>query len=125
VGKLASGLLYLPEPGWKEEWGAHTVYYQAKHDHSLDQNWKNVRLNVDDLEPFHVNNVVRNHLCLFLKSANSHHALRALECPPGTARDMLNLNVLKAKGRSGQQLTRLRARGRSGVGKARRLIGRS
>ena len=125
MDKLVSGFLYFPEPGWKDEWGGHTVYYQAKHDSSLDQNWKNARLAVDDLEPFHVNQFVPNHLSLFLKSANSHHAVSPLECPPGTARNTLNFNVLKAKGRSGQQLTCLLTRGRSGVGKAKRLISRS
>ncbi|MGB5134262.1 MAG: 2OG-Fe(II) oxygenase [Prochlorococcaceae cyanobacterium] len=90
--KLVSGLLYLPQPGWAKSYGGDTVFYRSKPGLQID-NWENKRLDVDLLEPAHVNLFIPNLFVLFLKSSVSHHAVSKISCPAHLARCSLNFNV--------------------------------
>jgi hypothetical protein len=120
--KLVSALLYFPEPAWKEEYGGHTVYYRAKDDATLDANWDNARLDTNALEQVHTNTFEPNHLSIFLKSANSHHAVSPVACPPGSARNSLNFNVLTQRGDMARAARRGRIIAAAGYLRARRTI---
>lgn len=122
IYKLVSALLYFPSPEWDEGYGGDTVYYKAKRG-QID-NWRNDRLNVDDLEPFHVNRFVPNRLAVFLKSAHSHHAVSPITCPPEVARNSLNFNVYSVPGRASLAVMRARSWGSRRLRAARKRVGR-
>lgn len=119
--KLVSALLYFPDPLWEPSYGGDTVYYRAK-DGVIADNWRNLRLNQDDLQAFHVNRFAPNRLAVFLKSAHSHHAVDAIQCPPGMARNSLNFNVYANLSPIEQRLTRARMRGLTELSKLRRRV---
>jgi hypothetical protein len=92
--KLASLILYFPDPKWQDNYGGSTEFYRPKN-RALDNNWDNRTVTFDDLVPFYRAPFVPNQLVVFLKSKNSYHGVTPITCPEGMSRNSLNINVMR------------------------------
>lgn len=94
--KLASLILYFPEPGWQDSYGGVTAFYRLK-DRSQAKQWENHRADTfDKLETVKTIAFKPNRLVVFAQSTWSYHAVPEITCPPGMVRNSLNFNYLTA-----------------------------
>ena len=91
IGKLASILVYFPHPDWKDARQGSTEFY-TPNDPSMRRNWSNRHLDFDNVKPFLSVDFKPNTLIGFVKSADSYHGVREINCPDGLERTSFNMN---------------------------------
>lgn len=92
--KLASLLLYFPDPDWKEAYGGGTVLYRPGVGMKKG-NWENRTVPFGAVVAAETVDFVPNRLVVFLKSSISYHGVPPVPCPPAMARNSLNINYMR------------------------------
>ena len=91
--KLVSLILYFPDPRWNDSYGGSTEFYRSNRT-SLENNWKNKTIPFDEVFAFTAASFKPNTLVGFLKTKNSYHGVRPINCPQGIARHSFQINII-------------------------------
>lgn len=103
--KLLSLMLYFPDNDWSPAWGGGTDYYAARTEDARRKwsNWRNEHVDAQNVDSFFADyatvrtvGFVANRLAGFVKSADSYHGVRPIQCPAGRTRRSLNINIVTA-----------------------------
>jgi hypothetical protein len=95
--KLVSLLLYFRDRDWEDAWGGGTEFYVPR-DPAKARKWGPTdRIPFEEFEIIHTTQFRGNRLAGFVRSANSHHGVRAVTCPAGKARKALLINIKRLK----------------------------
>lgn len=97
--KLASLLLYFPDPAWRPEYGGGTVFYRPGPG-APRRNRANHTVPFEAVAPAATVDFVPNRLLVFLKSSISYHAVTPVTCPPAMLRNSVNISFLTPRGRA-------------------------
>lgn len=87
--KVLTFMLYFPQDHWSADWGGGTQVYRPL-DEKYDSNWSNSRLPRSQTELVFDSEFRANRLFFFVKSANSWHGVKPIECPSEIVRRSFN-----------------------------------